>query len=126
MTSKLRYFFTLTKINYNGKSTKVYSVKRFGLDAFLFEMSQLYEIIVFTASQKQYADKVVAQIDPKHRISYVLNRDHCIIINKLYYLKNLKILGRDIKQTILIDVNILFNFRTIKWQEFYNLKTVTK
>lgn len=48
-----------TEITFNGKSTKVYSVKRFGLDAFLFEMSQLYEIIVFTASQKQYADKVV-------------------------------------------------------------------
>lgn len=48
-----------TEITFNGKTTKVYSVKRFGLDAFLFEMSQLYEIIVFTASQKQYADKVV-------------------------------------------------------------------
>ena len=69
-------------------------------------MSKLYEIIVFTASQKQYADKVVAQIDPKKRISYVLNRDHCIIINKAYYLKNLKILGRDLKKTILVDVRI--------------------
>jgi len=81
-------------------------VKRFGLDAFLFEMSQIYEIIIFTASQKQYADKVVPQIDPKKRISHVLNRDHCIIINKLYYLKNLKILGRDLKNTILVDVSI--------------------
>lgn len=92
------------KITFNGKSTTVYSVKRFGLDAFLFEMSQLYEIVVFTASQKQYADKVVEQIDPKGRISHVLNRDHCIVINKLYYLKNLKILGRDMKQVILVDV----------------------
>ena len=92
------------KISYNGKSTRVYSVKRFGLDSFLFEMSQLYELIVFTASQKQYADKVVQEIDPKKRISHVLNRDHCIVINKIYYLKNLKILGRDLKQVILVDV----------------------
>lgn len=70
-------------------------------------MSQLYEIIVFTASQKQYADKIVAQIDPKKRISYVLNRENCIIVNKAYYLKNLKILGRDLKQTILVDVFIV-------------------
>lgn len=48
-----------TEITINGNSTKVYSVKRFGLDSFLFEMSQLYEIVIFTASQKQYADKVV-------------------------------------------------------------------
>ncbi len=68
-------------------------------------MSQLYEIIVFTASQKQYADKVVQQIDPKKRIAHVLNRDHCIVINKIYYLKNMKILGRDLKQVILIDDN---------------------
>lgn len=94
------------QISFNGKSTKVYTVKRFGLDAFLFEMSQLFEIIVFTASQKQYADKVVAQIDPKKRISHVLNREHCIIINKAYYLKNLKVLGRDLKQMILVDVRI--------------------
>jgi TFIIF-interacting CTD phosphatase-like protein len=92
------------KISYNGKSTRVYSVKRFGLDSFLFEMSQLYELIVFTASQKQYADKVIQEIDAKKRISHVLNRDHCIVINKIYYLKNLKILGRDLKQVILVDV----------------------
>jgi CTD small phosphatase-like protein 2 len=67
-------------------------------------MSQIYEIVVFTASQKQYADKIIAEIDPKKRISHLLNRDHCIIINKVYYLKNLKILGRDLKQIILVDV----------------------
>ena len=70
-------------------------------------MSQLYEIIIFTASQRQYADKVIAEIDPKKRISHSLYRDHCIIINKMYYLKNLKILGRDLKKTIIVDVRNL-------------------
>jgi len=83
-------------------------------------MSQIYEIIIFTASQKQYADKVIAQIDPRKRISHVLHRDHCLIINKTYYLKNLKILGRDLKQTILVDVNYSFLYRTIRWQEYFN------
>jgi CTD small phosphatase-like protein 2 len=69
-------------------------------------MSQLYELVIFTASQRQYADKIIDQIDPKQRISYILYRDHCIIVNKVYYLKNLKILGRDLKNTVLIDVNI--------------------
>jgi CTD small phosphatase-like protein 2 len=85
-------------------------------------MSQLYELVIFTASQKQYADQIIDQIDPKQRISYRLYRDHCIIVNKVYYLKNLKILGRDLKNTVLIDVTTLLIFRTIKWLEFYNLK----
>lgn len=89
-------------------------------------MSQIYEIIIFTASQKQYADKVIAQIDPRKRISHVLHRDHCLIINKTYYLKNLKILGRDLKQTILVDVNYLFKYRTIRWQEYCNRRIFTR
>ena len=68
-------------------------------------MSQLYEIVVFTASQKLYADKVLDLIDPKKRISHRLYRQHCIVINKTYYLKNLKILGRDLNNIIIIDVN---------------------
>ena len=73
-------------------------------------MSKLFEIVVFTASQKLYADKVLDLIDPKHRISYRLYREHCVVINKTYYLKNLKILGRDLTQTIIVDV-ILDIFR---------------
>jgi CTD small phosphatase-like protein 2 len=69
-------------------------------------MSRMYELVLFTASQKQYADKIIDQIDPKHRISHRLYRDHCIIVNKVYYLKNLKILGRDLKNVVLIDVII--------------------
>ena len=37
-------------------------------------MSKLYEIIVFTASQKLYADKVLDLIDPKNRITHRLYR----------------------------------------------------
>jgi TFIIF-interacting CTD phosphatase-like protein len=37
-------------------------------------MSQIYELIVFTAGMKDYTDKVIAQIDPKKRISHVLYR----------------------------------------------------
>lgn len=89
---------------FNGKSTKIYTIKRFGLEAFLFEMSKMFEIVVFTASQRLYADKVLDLIDPKHRISHRLYREHCIVINKTYYLKNLKILGRNLSQTIIVDV----------------------
>jgi RNA polymerase II subunit A small phosphatase-like protein len=78
----------------NGKTCIAYTVKRFGVDAFLFEMSKYYEIVVFTAGQKKYADTILNKIDPKGWISHRLYREHCIVVNKTYYLKNLKILGR--------------------------------
>lgn len=90
--------------------------KRFGLDIFLFEMSQLFELVVFTAGLRDYTDEVLKNIDPKKRIKHVLYREHCTILNKTYFLKNLSLLGRKLKQTILIDV-FIFLFRIIQWQE---------
>lgn len=83
-------------------------------------MSKLYEIIVFTASQKSYADKVIDLIDPKKRIAHRLYRDHCIIINKSYYLKNMRILGRNLKNIIIVDVS--FNiFRIVILLDYFSL-----
>ena len=62
------------QVIFNGRNTKIYTVKRFGLDSFLFEMSKIYEIVLFTASQKLYADKVMDLIDPKKRIAHRLYR----------------------------------------------------
>lgn len=79
-------------------------------------MSQLFELVVFTAGLRDYTDVVLKQIDPKKRIKHVLYRDHCTVLNKTYYLKNLSLLGRNLKKTILIDVlNVLF--RIIRWPE---------
>ena len=80
-----------------------YVKKRFGLDSFLFDLSQLYEIVVFSSGQKRYVESIIDQIDPKNRISYVLSREHCITINKYHYIKNLNALGRNLDSVILID-----------------------
>lgn len=34
---------------------KVYSKNRFGLESFLFEMSQVYELVVYTTNLQEYA-----------------------------------------------------------------------
>ena len=94
-----------SEVMFNGKPTIIYTVKRFGLDSFLFEMSKLYEIVLYTASQRVYADKVINLIDPKKRISHRLYREHCIVVNKTHYLKNVKILGRNNQDIIIVDDN---------------------
>lgn len=42
-------------------------------------MSKYFEIIVFTASQQLYANKIIDYIDPEKKyISSRIFRDHCI------------------------------------------------
>jgi len=67
-------------------------------------MSQIYEIVLFTAGHSNYVEKIIAKIDPKKRISHVLCRDHCIAVNGSHYMKNIRSLGRDMSKIVIIDV----------------------
>ena len=45
-----------------------------GCDIFLQEMSEIYEVVIFTAAMQDYANWVLDQIDKEKRISYRLYR----------------------------------------------------
>ena len=75
---------------------------------FLRELSKYYEICIFTAALKDYADFIINAIDKEGCISHRLYRDHTHFKNGTY-LKDLSKLGRDLTKTIIID-NIEENF----------------
>lgn len=76
---------------------------------FLAEMSQHYELVVFTAGLQDYADWVLDQLDTEHHIKHRLYRHHTVKEGNVY-IKDLGKTGRDLAKTIIVD-NVAENFR---------------
>lgn len=67
-------------------------------------MKKYFEIVAFTASERSYADSILNLIDPDYDlIQHRLYREHCTRLNSKIYAKDLRILGRNLSQVILID-----------------------
>jgi len=80
-------------------------------EVFLKEMSEHYELVVFTAAVQEYADTVLNILDPNNYIKHRLYRHHTTFKTANgTFIKDLSKLGRDLTKSIIVD-NSPENFR---------------
>ena len=83
------------------------------LHKFLTALSSKYNLGLYTASNKQYAEAILNKINIQHFFEIQLYREHCILIHETFYIKDLRILEKEgqnnIDRIFLID-NSLYSF----------------
>ena len=100
-----------TLVNFKIKSGKEGYVRlRPFLLGFLEEVSQYYELIIFTSATEAYANSVIEAIEKEKKyFDFIFYRQHTIIIGN-EFVKDLTRIGRPLNSTIIVD-NMPQNFR---------------
>ena len=66
-------------------------------------MKKIYEIVLFSYATYEYIEKILKIIESKEKFfEYILDRRHITYENGSY-IKNLSLIGRDLKNVIIID-----------------------
>ncbi|KAL6609452.1 hypothetical protein ACP70R_039421 [Stipagrostis hirtigluma subsp. patula] len=94
--------FTL-KISFNMGDHTVYVRQRPHLEMFLEQVAQMFEVVIFTASERVYAEPLLDKLDPNRKlISRRLYRESCTFSGGSY-IKDLTIFGVDLAKVVIID-----------------------
>ena len=96
---------------HEGENISIPLFMRPGLTDFLKFCSEYFEICIFTASRKEYADCILNFLDPSTKIfKYRFYRDECICIKGKTYIKDLRIFKNRYLENIIIIDNSLYSF----------------
>ena len=91
------------QVFFNMKDHTVYVRQRPFLQTFLERVAEMFEIIIFTASQSIYAERLLDIVDPdKKLISRRVFRESCLFSDG-NYTKDLTVLGVDLAKIAIID-----------------------
>ena len=90
-------------VHFNNQKHVVNVKKRPFLAEFMEFAARHFEVVVFTASQRVYAERLLDTLDPdavlvKHR----LYREACVLVDG-NYMKDLSAIGRDLAKTVIVD-----------------------
>ncbi|KAH8493960.1 hypothetical protein H0E87_020647 [Populus deltoides] len=94
--------FTFT-VFFNMKEHTVYVKQRPHVHTFLERVAEMFEVVIFTASQSIYAAQLLDMLDPDRKlISRRIYRESCIFSDGSYT-KDLTVLGVDLAKVAIID-----------------------
>ena len=98
------------KPSFNNLFFSSFLILRPGLIDFLKKMKLIYELIIFTSGTLDYVIPIIQIIEKKEKFfEYILYRKHISLLKNGEYYKDLNLLNRDLKKTIIVD-NIYNNF----------------
>lgn len=85
------------------KEHVVYVRKRPHLHMFLQKMAEMFDVVIFTASQSVYADQLLDRLDPEKKLfSRRFFRESCVFTES-GYTKDLTVIGIDLAKVAIID-----------------------
>jgi Dullard-like phosphatase family protein len=85
------------------KEHVVYVRKRPHLHMFLQKMAEMFDVVIFTASQSVYADQLLDRLDPEKKLfSRRFFRESCVFTES-GYTKDLTVIGVDLAKVAIID-----------------------
>lgn len=88
---------------YDMKEHVVYVKKRPHVHMFLQRMVEMFEVVIFTASQSVYADQLLDMLDPEKKLfSKRFFRESCLFTDS-GYTKDLSVVGVDLAKVAIID-----------------------
>ncbi|CAD8113957.1 unnamed protein product [Paramecium sonneborni] len=67
------------------------------------KLSEVCEVMIFTASYDIYANQVINILDPHNNLCCRIFRDNCISVDDNHLIKHLGVLNRDLKNVAIID-----------------------
>lgn len=94
----------MVEVRLNNLATLYYVYKRPFCDEFLGLVTEWYDVYVFTASAREYADPVINWLERDRKyFKKRFYREHCTLRKGAGYIKDLSILGIDLARVILVD-----------------------
>jgi RNA polymerase II subunit A small phosphatase-like protein len=90
-------------VDVDGELLHIYACARPGLREFLLEMSELFEVIVYTAGLDTYARAIMRHLIPPNCSVRVLTREACVSLGAGLIVKDLSLLNRPLNRVLLVD-----------------------
>lgn len=84
---KIKKYDFAVYFDHRASEIKMYCKIRPGTQAFLEKMAKIYEVILFTSCQREYANGILNKISKPGQIKHKLYREKCLNLNLVYYLK---------------------------------------